>query len=123
MNYSEYLYKLDSVDSRVSEMLNIDNDTLLVVETAGNSSKIYKIVLDDDHIIDRKYDDISTSPSLENSDANVTALVKGVVQSFSRTVNGLADVGNDTYFIINENNFGLNGENTEAELINIKEPK
>jgi hypothetical protein len=123
MNYSEYLYKLDSVDSRVSEMLNIDNDTLLVVETAGNSSKIYKIVLDDDHIIARKYDDISTSPSLENSDANVTALVKGVVQSFSRTVNGLADVGNDTYFIINENNFGLNGENTEVELINIKEPK
>ncbi len=88
----EYVYTLDDPmsfrrdpskrqnDPRISELMAIGLDRLVVLERTDLTTKLYEVELDGaTNIIGTRWDDAATSPSLEAStveDAKITALPK-----------------------------------------------
>ncbi len=141
----EWVYRLDLPETfiadpgkkqknvKVSEMVAIDMDTLVVLERISKTTKLYRIELSDEYnILNSRWDKISTSPSLEQiSDlalANITPLKKELILDsaidypgvFPSKVEGIGLMDEHTLILVNDNDFGIKGTTTEFVRLRLR---
>jgi hypothetical protein len=126
---AEYVYRLEPCkafvpyarkpsDIKVSGLAMLNGAAMLVLERTDEVARLYKIDLSEATcILDGKWDETSTSPSLESlndlSAAGVTALTKSLVVDLSRLPNmpgkieGVAVIDARTIAVANDNDFDL----------------
>lgn len=140
----EYVYIIDKPDSfladntnkqnkvKVSEMVAYGNDKLIVLERVNKTTKLYRVELDDaSNILNSEWDNTATSPSLEQitdlSDAAITPVDKEIALdsavdlppgTLPSKVEGVAILNNHELFMINDNDFGIEG--AETHLVDLK---
>jgi len=138
-NIQEYLYKIDKAntflkdnetkthkqkDVKVSEMVAIEDDVLVVLERVSATTKLYKIDLNTEIPLDVKYLQASQLPTLEE-ETSLTPLAKTKVfdtdlrEGFANKLEGVADLGNGKFFMINDNDFGIEGDDVQAFVTQI----
>lgn len=137
----EYVYQLDDPmsfgfdpsnkqnDPRISEMMSLGHDRLLVLERTEGTTKLHEIVLEGaTNILGTKWDDTATSPSLEASNdltgTGVTAVKKTLRFDTFRDykqaplkIEGMALLGDGSLALINDNDFGIRGDDTKVVVI------
>jgi hypothetical protein len=135
----EYVYTLDDPgtfrrdpskrqnDPRISELMAIGLDRLVVLERTDQTTKLYEIQLSGaTNIAGTRWDDPATSPSLEQTaiaDAKITAVQKILrldTASFPDIVGkteGMALLGDGSLAIINDDDFGITGGRTQIVVL------
>ena len=142
-NYSEYVYMMDlpetfivdsetktraQKDVKISEMLCVGDDQLIILERITATTKLYRVNLQDTETVDAMYDDVATTPTLENSDMSAIALPKTLVfntddygpangVTFPSKIEGIAPLGDDKFFLINDNDFGIEGADMKGVIV------
>lgn len=132
----EYVYTLDDPqsfrldpsdkqsDPRISELLALDTDRLLVLERTEKTTKLHEVTLAGaTDILGSKWDDAKTAPSLEQEKAGAVG-VKAVAKTLRfdsadypqvpGKVEGLARLADGSIFMINDDDFGITGEKTRV---------
>jgi hypothetical protein len=135
----EWVYVLDTPDTftedsstkqndvKVSEMVALNTDRLLVLERISQHTKIYFVnLVSGTNILGGVWDDSATSPSLEQTSdlgaASIKPLAKRVVLDsgadlpgqLPAKVEGIALIpGQRSLILINDNDFGIEGAGTE----------
>ncbi|WP_405604390.1 esterase-like activity of phytase family protein [Streptomyces sp. NBC_01410] len=126
---AEYAYRFDAVDVvdpgeddpselKISSVVAIGRDTLLVQERTDRTSRLHRVTLPQGAgILGGAWDDPATSPSYEQiedpSAAGVPVLRKSLVADFTKVagvpgkVEGVALVGRETLVLVNDNDFGM----------------
>ncbi|MBM3608070.1 MAG: esterase-like activity of phytase family protein [Alphaproteobacteria bacterium] len=116
-------------DPRISEMMALGTDRLLVLERTEGTTKLHEIVLEGaTDILGTKWDDVATSPSLEvQNDLTGTGItpVKKTLRfdtardfkSAPTKLEGLALLGDGSLAIINDNDFGIRGDVTKVLIV------
>jgi len=133
----EYVYQLDDPQSfkldpskkqnapRISEMLALGTDHLLVLERTNGTTKLHEISLDGaSNIFGSAWDDLATSPSLEASNDLSKTDIKAVTKTLRfdsadfedipTKLEGIAILGNGDVALINDNDFGIKGDPTRV---------
>jgi len=137
-SYESYAYVADSYDTfgetgnvtqasvKISEMLNIGNDTLLILERISQTTKIYKVVLSDEAKIDQAFNDVGTTPSFEASDMSGKGLNKVLVFDSRNSditllpnIEGLTRLSIGSYLLMNSNQYGMKGEPSKAMIVEL----
>jgi hypothetical protein len=136
----EYIYQLDDPQTfrndpsdkqnspRISEVLGLGDDRLLVLERTNKTTKLHEIKLDGaSNILATRWDDMSTSPSLEQendlSKIDLVAVSKTLrfdsadYPQAPNKLEGLAIMGDGALAMINDNDFGIKGDPTKVLLI------
>ena len=137
----EYVYPLDDPQSfaldpsdkqnapRVSELAAIGPDRLLVLERTDATTKLHEVALTGaTDILGTKWDDVATEPSLELSNGlagtGIVALTKTLRFDTARDfpqapakLEGIAFLGDGTLALINDNDFGIGGDETKVLLV------
>ena len=137
----EYVYPLDDPQSfgldpsdkqnapRVSELAAIGPDRLLVLERTDATTKLHEVSLAGaSNILGSRWDDAATAPSLELSNGlagtGVVALTKTLRFDTARDfpgaptkLEGIAFLGDGTLALINDNDFGIAGDETKVLLV------
>ncbi|MCC9624567.1 esterase-like activity of phytase family protein [Thalassospira sp. MA62] len=136
----EYIYQLDDPQTfrndpsdkqnapRISEVLALGSDRLLVLERTNKTTKLHEVKLDGaTNILATLWDDMSTSPSLEQQNdlapINITAVSKTLrfdsadYPQAPNKLEGLAIMGDGALAMINDNDFGIKGDPTKVILI------
>lgn len=120
-------------DVKVSELVALAEDDLIVLERISETTKLYRINLKAaDNILGTALDDMSTTPSLEQ--VRDTALVgakpapkKLVFNSLTDVapgelpgkIEGIALMDKKHVLLINDNDFGITDESTRAVILDI----
>ncbi len=125
----EYLYKMDKAQSfkldnkkkqnavKISEMVSIGDDELIILERVSKTTKFYKVKFKNS-ILGSKWDDIATSPSLEQSkDVNnimpkELVLDTSTLKNMPKKIEGIAYIDENNWILINDNDFGIDRYNT-----------
>ncbi len=135
---AEYLYIMDDAgtfnddegikqaDIKISEMSMLNPYELLVLERAENTTKFYKIDLRDaENILDTKWDSLLTRPALEEAWDEVRSFSKELMldtslskNKFPAKLEGMAYLGDRTWLLVNDNDFGISGQKTKLILTN-----
>lgn len=141
---AEYVYVIDTPESfladstskqskvKVSEMVAVDNDKLIILERVNKTTKLFKVELDDaSNILNTEWDNVVTSPSLEQvtdlSTIAITPLEKELALDSATDlqpgalpgkVEGVAILNDHELFMVNDNDFGIKGDATR--LINLR---
>ncbi|WP_421694461.1 esterase-like activity of phytase family protein [Aestuariivirga sp.] len=145
----EYLYVMDDATSfkadnkkepqkqnavRMSEMVWLGGDRLLVIERIGKTTKFYVIDLASATPLDASLDDEKTSPSLEQMSAadveakGIKPVVKTLVLSsddvdgLPKKVEGVAVVSPTEMIVFNDSDFGIEGDGNIALRVTFAEP-
>ena len=135
----EYVYTLDDPtsfrrdpskrqnDPRISELMAIGLDRLVVLERTEQTTKLYEVQLEGaTNIAGTRWDDVATSPSLEASavaDVKITALPKTLrldTANFTDIVGkteGMALLGDGSLVIINDDDYGIAGGRTQIVVL------
>ena len=135
----EYVYTLDDPstfrrdpskrqnDPRISELMAIELDRLVVLERTDQTTKLYEVALADaTNIGGTKWDDAATAPSLEQTDvaaAKITPVPKQLrldTTDFPKIVGkteGLALLGDGALAIINDDDYGIAGGRTQIVVL------
>jgi hypothetical protein len=136
----EYIYQLDDPQTfrndpsdkqnapRISEVMALGDDRLLVLERTDGTTKLHEVKLDGaSNILASRWDDMSTSPSLEQENDLSKLDLKAVVKTLRfdsadypmapTKIEGLAVMGDGALALINDNDFGINGDATKVLLI------
>ncbi len=135
----EYVYTLDDPasfrrdpskrqnDPRISELMAIGTDRLVVLERTEQTTKLYEVQLDGaTNIAGSRWDDIATSPSLEATnlaDAKVTAVPKTLrldtanLSDIVGKTEGMALLGDGSLLLINDDDFGILGGRTQIVVL------
>ena len=122
-------------DVKVSEMLALGQDDLIILERISKVTKLYRVDLaTGDNILASEWDDLATSPSLEEiyDTAAVNAkpvakalafnsLTDGPAGTLPTKVEGLAMLDDQHLLMINDNDFGIEGKDTVAVILPIVE--
>ncbi|MGX2997348.1 esterase-like activity of phytase family protein [Streptomyces sp. JNUCC 64] len=125
----EYAYRVDPVnvvdpaehdqsELKVSALVPVGPRTVLVQERTDRTARLHRVTLPtDEGILDSRWDDVTTSPSYEQTEdlaaAGVDVLAKDLVVDLGKIpgvpgkVEGAALVGRDTLALINDNDFGM----------------
>jgi hypothetical protein len=126
----EYVYVIDSPDTfvmdnkkkqrkqndvKISELTAVATDKLIVLERISETTKFYLVDLAAaDNILGSNWDDVATSPSLEQSDATrMKVLNKKLLFNtddfggLMKKIEGLAWLGGDRWIMVNDNDFGI----------------
>ncbi|MGL1921121.1 MAG: esterase-like activity of phytase family protein [Hyphomicrobiales bacterium] len=128
----EYLYLLDKPetfikdfsqkkrvqkDIKISEMIVLENEKMLVLERISNTTKYYLVDLAKAVNVDAKFDDITTSPSLEQTDPeNLSPVAKELVfnsddlKGLPSKTEGIAMLNDHELLLVNDNDFGIDGK-------------
>lgn len=113
--------------ARISELLAIDGDRLLLLDRTDKTTKIFEIdTRAATNIAGSKWDEASTSPSLEQiklADAAILPVAKKLV--FDSTdfpqlpgkIEGMAWFANGDLMLINDNDFGIQGAETKVARV------
>ena len=140
-NIEQYLYVLDSPqtfekdnankkrkssDVKVSEMLAIDNDELLILERISKTTKLYRVHLSSGDTVPEKFNNLTTRPTLEQTQHLSIGLAKSLIfnsdhqqEKFAKKIEGIAPLGNHKFFLINDNDFGIGSEKTVGKIVKI----
>lgn len=143
----EYAYQLDTPDTfkadnvkkpakqsdvKVSEMTAVGPDQLLVLERVSKTTKLYRVDLAGATTIPAAFDDVATSPSLEQTGdlaaASVVPLVKTLaldtddLANAPEKIEGVAMVGPNELILISDNDFGIEGAESGITRITLDAP-
>lgn len=135
----EYVYTLDDPrsfrrdpsqrqnDPRISELMAIGEDRLIVLERTELTTKLYEITLAGaTNIADSRWDDPATRPSLEQVElaaASITPVPKTLrldTADFPEILGkteGMALLGDGALVIINDDDFGITGGRTQIVVL------
>ena len=143
----EYVYQLDDWNKfaalgatdatapsslRVSEMTALGHEHFLVDERTDQITKLFEITLDGaTNILGSKWDDPATAPSLEQTDdlasigivpaAKTERLVASSLENASPRypgkIEGLSLTADGKLFMINDNDFGIEGAKNEIVIV------
>jgi hypothetical protein len=135
----QYVYRLDDPrtfrrdpsanqsDPRVSELMAVGLDHLIVLERTEQTTKLYEIELDGaTDIAGGKWDDAATRPTLEQSDvatAGIAPVRKALrfdsadFPSIAGKTEGLALLGDGSLLIVNDDDFGIAGGRTQIVVV------
>jgi len=135
----EYVYMLDDPstfrrdpskrqnDPRISELMAIGLDRLVVLERTDQTTKLYEVDLANaTNIAGSRWDDAATSPSLEATtvaDAKITPVPKTLrldTTDFPKIVGkteGMALLGDGALVLINDDDFGIAGASTQIVVL------
>jgi hypothetical protein len=135
----EYVYALDDPstfrrdpskkpsDPRLSEMMAIGLDRLVVLERTEQTTKLHEVELAGaTNIAASRWDDAATKPSLEQTDlaeAKITPVQKTIrfdTADHSMIVGkteGMTLLGDGALVLINDDDFGINGARTQIVVI------
>lgn len=135
----EYVYELDDPqsfrldpskkqsDPRISEVMALGTDRLLVLERTEKTTKLHEVTLTGaTNILGGKWDDVATAPSLEQ-----TAVAAAGIAPVAKTLRfdsadhpevpakleGLALLPGGALFMINDDDFGITGEKTRVVIL------
>jgi hypothetical protein len=131
----EYVYVIDTPDTfamdnkkkqrkqndvKISELTAVAADKLVVLERISKTTKFYLVDLAAaDNILGSNWDDVATSPSLEQSDASrMKVLQKKLLLNsddlggLMKKIEGLAWLGGDQWIMVNDNDFGIANDPT-----------
>ncbi len=138
-----YLYKIDLPDSfnkdnesktrtqkdvKVSEISVMDDGSLMILERISKTTKLYHVDLSKETPLDPSYLDISQTPTLEEEKdikgVEKTKLFDTDLESgYPSKLEGIADLGDNHYLLINDNDFGIEGADTTAKIATIDPEK
>jgi hypothetical protein len=114
-------------DPRISEMMAVGLDRLIVVERSEQTTKLYEVELAGaTDIAGGKWDDPATSPTLEQSDAAAAGIVpvKKTLRfdsfdfpSIVGKTEGMALLGDGALVLINDDDFGISGGRTQIIVV------
>lgn len=135
----EYVYTLDDPqsfrrdpssaqnDPRISELMAIGLDRLIVLERTEQTTKLHEIDLAGaTNIAGSRWDDIATRPTLEQSDLKATGIVPaGKTLRFDTAdfpqiagkTEGMTLLGDGTLAIVNDDDFGITGQRTQIVVV------
>lgn len=107
-------------DIKISEMTAVGLDKLVVLERISKTTKFYLVDLAGaQNILDSKWDDPATSPSLEQTSTTaIQVLPKKLLLNtddqggIMKKIEGLAWMGGDQWIMVNDNDFGIEGDPT-----------
>lgn len=145
----QYLYVMDDPTSfrtdnkkeaqkqnavRLSEMVAIGNDKLLVLERINRTSKFYMVDLAAATPVDAGFDDVATSPSLEQTGAAELA-AKGMnpaaktlvldtddLEGMPKKIEAIAVMSPTEMIVLSDSDFGIEGDVTGIRRITFSEP-
>ena len=145
----EYVYVMDDATSfaadnkkepqkqnavRMSEMVAIGNDKLLVDERISKTTKFYVIDLATATPVDASFDDAKTSPSLEQMSAadmeakGIKPVVKTLilnsddVDGLPKKIEGIAVISPTEMIVFNDSDFGIEGDANKALRVTFASP-
>jgi hypothetical protein len=114
-------------DPRISELMAIGLDRLVVLERTEQTTKLYEVALDGaTNIAGTRWDDAVTSPSLEQTavaDAKIMAVAKTLrldtanVPDIVGKTEGMALLGDGSLLLINDDDFGIAGGRTQIVVL------
>ncbi len=134
-NIKEYLYVEDTPDTfqkdnkkkirkqkdvKISEMVALGNDVLLVLERISATTKLYKIDLNGASTVPEE-----KSPHLETDASGVTPLTKTLLfttdsaEGFPSKIEGVANLDGKHFLLINDNDFGIEGDETKVKIVTL----
>ncbi|HZF44344.1 MAG TPA: esterase-like activity of phytase family protein [Sphingomonadaceae bacterium] len=147
--HAEYVYRLETPeafardqtkgefaqnDVKVSEIVMLGPDRLLVLERGSASTKFFRVNLDPSHATPAPLHDPATRPTLEQLDeaglvsAGVVPLVKTLVldtdvdDRFPADLEGAVLLTPATLLLVNDNDFGVEGAQTEFWRVTFDAP-
>jgi hypothetical protein len=119
-------------DLKVSEIVALDCDNLLVLERASQSTKIYRVNLADDRSLGAEHLDAETRPSLEELSAGPTGTFASLGKELVFTSDNAPQVAADLegmivlspseLLLVNDNDFGVEGAKTSFWKVEFSEP-
>lgn len=142
----EYLYVMDTPDTflkdskskkrkqsdvKVSEMMAVGLDRIIVLERISRTTKLYEINLANaTNLLDGKYDNAMTRPSLAASKnlADVTPVSKQLRfntddhKGLPEKIEGIARLGDGSLVLINDDDFGIDGARTVVATVKTLKP-
>ncbi len=119
---------------RLSEMVAIGNDKLLVLERISKTTKFYMIDLSTGTPIEASYDDTATSPSLEQMSAadletkGIKPVVKTLLldsddaENLPKKIEAVAVMSPTEMIVLSDSDFGIEGDETQIRRITFAEP-
>lgn len=140
----EYVYQLDEAASfagdnkkeaqkqnavRLSEMVNLGGDRLLVLERISKTTKFYVVDLAAGTAIDAVWDETGTSPSLEQlgrgelAGKGVAPLAKTLildsdtVENMPKKIEAVAVMSPTEMIVLSDSDFGIEGDKTQISRI------
>ncbi|HWX46868.1 MAG TPA: esterase-like activity of phytase family protein [Roseomonas sp.] len=137
----EWVYQLDDPqsfrndpskkqnDPRISELSWLGPERLLVLERTEKTTKLYEVRLDQgaSNIIGTRWDEAATQPTLEQSNdlsgTDIKPLAKRLVldsadhPELPPKIEGIALLPGGTLMLINDDDFGITGEQTRIALV------
>jgi hypothetical protein len=139
----EYVYMLDTPDTfwdnttkqsdvKISEMVALDTDKLIILEHVHRHTKLYRVSILDSgsNIVGQQWDEESRSPSLETvqnlEEEGIVLLKKERVFDSSQQhtdlavgIEGIAILDDEYLAFINDNDFGIDGTKTRITVAKI----
>lgn len=135
----EYVYTLDDPqsfrrdpssaqnDPRISELMAIGLDRLIVLERTEQTTKLHEIDLAGaTNIAGSRWDDVATRPTLEQSDLKAAGIVPAGktlrfdTADFPKIVGkteGMTLLGDGALAIVNDDDFGITGQRTQIVVV------
>jgi hypothetical protein len=119
---------------RMSEMVYLGNDKLLILERIGKTSKFFAVDLASATPLDASWDDAATSPSLEQLSAadleakGIKPLVKTLVldsddvEGLPKKVEGVAVISPTEMIVFNDSDFGIEGDGNKVLRVTFEAP-
>lgn len=119
---------------RLSEMVAIGNDKLLVLERISKTTKFYMIDLSAGTPIEASYDDTATSPSLEQMSAadletkGIKTVVKTLLldsddaENLPKKIEAVAVMSPTEMIVLSDSDFGIEGDETQIRRITFAGP-
>lgn len=119
-------------DIKISELLWLGPDTLLVLERGSATTKIYRCVLTADAILGDAHMDVATRPTLEELSAAGEVPFPVLAKQLLFTTDDFAEVGADLegmallspteLLLVSDNDFGVTGAATEFWRVRFAAP-
>ena len=144
---AQYLYELDEpgtferdvakgpvqkTDIKVSELLCLGEDRLLVLERASETTKLYLVDLSAEFALTAEHSDESTRPTIEELSAagelDLPILPKRLLLNtdqhpqISADLEGMALLDPSTLLLVNDNDFGIEDVETAFWLVRFDQP-
>ncbi len=140
----EYVYQIDTPDTfpldnttkqndlKISELIALDTDKLIVLERITKQTKLYRIELANaTNILNSQWDKIETTPSLEQTNLT-TAAIQAVTKvnvfdsakdlpDLAAKIESVALLDNQYVALINDNDFAIAGDKTAIRVVRLAE--
>lgn len=118
-------------DVKISEMVAVDTDKLIILERVTKDTKLYWVSLDNaTNIYNTEWDNEATNPSLEMlpdlATQNITPLSKTQIfnsrsdkSDLDSNIEGIALLNDEYVAFLNDNDFGIKGVKTRITVVKI----